>query len=290
MKTFTADDGTMIEVADFEFGFTFDKKAITVADEDGDITIEGYASDFEVDRQDEAFEPGAFDDGLKAFMDTNPVLLYHHKYDTAVGHVEEAKIDDKGLWVKAIVEKPEPGTPIADIYRKVKSGTIRGFSVGGKFFRRMTEKGSRIFKCDMRELSITPMPVNPRTLFAVAGKAFETVSDTDTKIEEPGAAQLAAMMERLANVGKAFDAIEARKLTGEGKASQHPDGPKIAALQYHLQEIHTLAENTKNGSKDEKVQSTAADISKDVTKHLKNVHDVAKKIGPLPNTYGGTYL
>lgn len=281
-ETITLQDGTLVQVADFEFGFTFDKKALTTDEEDGTLTIEGYASDFDFDRQDEAFEGDAFNKSLNEYMTTNPVLLYHHKYDTSLGTVQEAKIDDKGLWVKALVDKPEPNTPVADYYRKIKSGVIRGFSVGGKFYRRMTDKGMRIFKCDLREISVTPMPVNPRTMFAVAGKAFEGMED-DNKIAEPNEAEFKALTDRLTAVAARFDELE-------GKASQHPDGPNIAALQYHLQAIHTLAENTKNGSEDEKVQSTAADISSDVVKHLKKVHEVAKKVGPLPNTYGGTYL
>ena len=57
--------------------------------------------------------------------------------------------------------------------QKVLRGTVKSFSVGGVFKRRMTPKGPRIWHCDLGEVSITPYPVNPRTGFhVVAGKAL----------------------------------------------------------------------------------------------------------------------
>lgn len=289
-ETITLQDGTVVQVADFEFGFTFDKKALSTDEEDGTLTIEGYASDFDFDRQDEAFESGAFNKSLDEYMRTNPVLLYHHKYDTSLGTVKEAKIDGQGLWVKAIVDKPEPNTPVADYYRKIKSGVIRGFSVGGKFYRRMTDAGMRIFKCDLREISVTPMPVNPRTIFAVAGKAFEGMEDNKTITEDN--TDIKALVERLDGIAATFDRLEANKTVKdlEGKSSQHPDGPSVAALQYHLQAIHTLATNMKQDAQSENTKSLADDVAKHAKMHLTKLHDVAKKVGPLPNSYGGTVL
>lgn len=270
--TITLADGTIVQVADFEFGFTLNSKAIVTSNEDADgpLTIEGYASDFGLDRQEEAFEPGAFDAGLKAYIEQNPVLLYHHKMDTALGTVKEARLDAKGLWVRAEVDTPEPNTAVADYYRKIKNGVIKGFSVGGKFYRRMTAAGPRIFKCDLREISVTPMPVNQRMLFAVAGKAFETMDTATTP-------DLSQFEDALTRIDEAFARLE-------GKASQHPDGPKVAALQYHLQRIHTLATDIKQDQATENgTKNIAEGVANDVAKHLKKVHSHATKIGPLPN-------
>lgn len=162
----------MKERADFQLDLVLDKKAVVTEDENGDLIIEGLASDFEPDRAEEAFEPGAFEEGLKSYLETNPILLYHHRYGQALGQVLEAKTNNAGLWVKARIDRPANGSAVQDIYEKVKRGTIRAFSVGGKFFRRMTPRGPRIYKADIAEISVTPMPVNPRTLFAVGQKAF----------------------------------------------------------------------------------------------------------------------
>lgn len=281
-ETITLSDGTLVQVADFELGFMLDQKALVEADDDGTVHIEGYASNFDFDRQDEAFEPGAFEQGIKAYME-NPVLLYHHKADTALGKIEEMKIDTNGLWVKGIVDAPEPGTMTADYVRKIKNGVIKGFSVGGKFYKRMTGAGARIFKCDLREISVTPLPVNPRTLFAVSTKAFNDMEELEVKTEPAdNTAELEALVARL-------DAVDSAFTVAEGvKASQHPDGPKIAALLYHAQQIHTLATNTKQDAESDDVKSAANEMANHVKKHISKLHTLAAKHGPLPAYYGAS--
>jgi HK97 family phage prohead protease len=180
--------------------FVLDTKA-TVTELDGELIIEGYASDFDTDRQDEAFEPGAFDAAIKSFME-NPVLLYHHQFDKALGRVLELTRDAKGLLMRAVLDKPAAGSWAEDIYNKVASGSIKGLSVGGKFHRKMTDAGPKIHKADLMEISVTPMPVNPRTLFAVAGKAFESFDDLaeQTRTEEQIMQDLSDHMDMLGGI------------------------------------------------------------------------------------------
>lgn len=177
MSVKTNPDGT--QIAEFHYDFILDQKAVEVTeDEHGDLYIEGYASDFGVDRQDEAFEPGAFERGLKSFMATNPIMLYHHKADHALGQFVAAELRPEGLWVRGRVDAPAKGSWAEDIFNKVKRGTIRAFSVGGIFKR----KGNKIYECDLAEISLTPFPVNPRTTFSVvAGKAFTTVEESEAQ-------------------------------------------------------------------------------------------------------------
>lgn len=291
-----------VQVADFQFGFTLGEKAIATEEENGDLIIEGLAADFGLDRQDEAFEPGAFEAGLKSYMESNPILLYHHKSDTALGQVTEANLTPDGLHVKARVDAPEPGTMIADYYRKIKNGTLRAFSVGGKFSRHMTPKGPRIFKCDMGELSITPYPVNPRTIFAVAGKAFESApTDSWENVD------MAKFEDRISNIDAAFAAIEGKavkKSTGgadsagaganpataavrkSGAGRGHPDAAPVAGLLMHVQKIHTLAENTAQNAADPEVADVAKKAAASLRKHSEALHHIAARIGPLPDYYG----
>lgn len=267
MTVVTSKDGT--QVADFQFGFALEGKAVDITpQDDGTVIVEGYAADFDLDRQEEAFEPGAFEQGLKAYLDSNPILLYHHKSDTALGQVESATIDGKGMFVRARVDAPEPGTIIADYVRKIKAGTLRAFSVGGKFYRRMTANGPRIFRADIGEISITPYPVNPRTLFAVAGKAFESAPEADEADLEPLAAALAR--------------IESNLKLAEGKASGHPDAHRVATLLSVAQKFHTLAEDTHQNAKHPDVKAAADEAAASAKKHAAKLHRVAAKIGPLP--------
>lgn len=186
------------ESAEFHFDAVLGQKAVVQEAANGDLYIEGYASDYEADRQDEFFEPGAVNDGLKSYIETNPILLYHHKFSQALGQVVEARVDDVGVWVKARIDKPARGSWAEDVFQKVKRGTIRGFSIGGRFFRRPDQKSgmTRIYKADIHEISVTPYPINPRTLFAVAQKAFEDAEDENVRRVE----ELEAMAEKLSQL------------------------------------------------------------------------------------------
>lgn len=174
----------MEQSAPFTFDFALDGKAVAAVEPDGRLRIEGYAAGFDTDREDEAFLPGVFERGLDKYFKDNPVLCYHHHTDQALGVVEDVKLDGKGLFVKAVLDDPEPNTPLADVYNKVKSGTIRGFSVGGIFKRKLIAgKGLRIHKADVAEISVTPVPMEPGSLFALAGKAFDADADLDEELE-----------------------------------------------------------------------------------------------------------
>jgi len=163
----------------FNWEFSLEGKAV---EEDGDLYIAGYASDFDIDRDGEYIEPGALQKALDSYME-NPVLCYHHKMSEAMGQVVEAKVDGKGLWIKARVDQPEPGTEAANRFRQVAKGTLRGFSIGG-FFRKAVAKGkTMIHEIDLVEISLTPTPVNPRTLGTVVGKALD--DDTGEEQETP---------------------------------------------------------------------------------------------------------
>jgi len=195
----------MKDSAHFQFDFALDADA-RVELEGKALRIEGYAAGFDRDREGEAFLPQVFDKGLEKYFRRNPILCYHHHTDQALGVVEEAKMDGKGLFVKARLDDPEPGTPLADVYNKVKSGTIKGFSVGGIFRRKMTPAGPRIHDADIAEISVTPVPMEPGSLFAVAGKAFRHDSE-----EERALAALTSLVDDLESLaGKAVSAEKRR--------------------------------------------------------------------------------
>jgi HK97 family phage prohead protease len=181
--------------APFQVDFLLEGKS-AVHEEEDHLIVEGLAADYLFDRQDEAFEDGAFDAGMKAFMETNPIVCYHHKYDQALGTVLEWEKKAEGPWVKVRVDKPVESSPLADVYQKIKSGVIRGFSIGGRFHRRQDAQGrTRIHRADVAELSITPLPINPRTIFAVAGKAFG--EDPDLDAAEAAIERISAVISRV---------------------------------------------------------------------------------------------
>ena len=141
----------------------------------GDLLIEGMAADFSgLDRQDENFIEGAFQRGIKSFIEGHASLNYHHKHDLGIGKVLDLReVPGKGLFLRARVDYQPESSPLRYIYNAIKKGTYSGLSVGGFFKRKLTADGWRIGDMDFTEISVTPVPVHPRTGFAVvAGKAM----------------------------------------------------------------------------------------------------------------------
>jgi HK97 family phage prohead protease len=145
---------------------------VVTVQENGDLIIEGYAAVWDgEDRQGENFAPGAFERGVKSFLEGQAALCYHHKHDKLLGTFLDLKEDGKGLRFKARVDSAIQSHPeLKTYYEQIKNRSLRGMSVGG-FFRRA---GKKIVGCDFTEISVTPVPVHPGTSLAVvAGKALK---------------------------------------------------------------------------------------------------------------------
>lgn len=197
--------------------------ANSISEDAQGLILEGVAADFTgFDRDHEIFEAGAFERGWKSYLQSNPVLLYHHDPSKSLGRVLEGRIDQSGLHVKARLSKPPAGSWSEPIYAAVKRGDIKGFSVGGAFMKRTGPDGRiRINDVDLQEISVTPVPVNPRTLFNVtAGKAMKAEDNTDAlgdqewkmhltnaELEELRQADRIVLQSRLDGIERAFDKI-----------------------------------------------------------------------------------
>lgn len=171
------------DIVQFRQDFVLDGKALedgttaqTVSeDENGDLIIEGYAAVFDgLDREGENFVEGAFQRGIKSFLEKQAALCFHHKHDQVIGKVLDLREErGKGLWMRARVDKQSDGSPLHHIYSGIKKGTINGLSVGGFFKRALVDGKQMIADMDFTEISATGVPVHAGTNFAVvAGKAL----------------------------------------------------------------------------------------------------------------------
>jgi len=159
------------QTAEIDYGFGLDDERVR---EDGDtLTISGLASNFDLDRENDQMARGAFDKALGRYLRENPILLYSHRPSMPMGVVTKAYVDPAGLHVEAKLPKPEPGTEAANVWRLVKAGVVRAFSVGGLFKRSVVAGVKTVTEVDLREVSIAPLGVVSGALFSVqAGKAF----------------------------------------------------------------------------------------------------------------------
>jgi HK97 family phage prohead protease len=192
----------MSELQPVPFVFDVDLKAVngqtTVELANGDLLIEGWGANYDIDREDEAFEEGAFQKGLKKFLSGNAPLCYHHDYKTVIGKVVDAyPVPGRGMWVKAIVHNQKESSPWHHIYDGIKRGVINQFSCGGIFKRRHTKAGPRIFEVDLLEWSATPIPVGHGTTFSVvAGKALDAPVEGKAELTAEEESVEAAVAER----------------------------------------------------------------------------------------------
>jgi len=199
-------------VVAFQYDFDLEGKAVedqVVTELDnGDLVIEGYAAVFDgMDREDENFAEGAFQRGIKSFLESQASLCFHHKHDHGIGRVLELEEEEgKGLKMKARVDKQEPTSPLYYIYNGIKKGTYSGLSVGGFFKRKLTEAGRKIVDMDFTEVSITPVPVHPGTSFSVvAGKALQDLEipakpEIDGEIREEDEKTISFLIEELSSI------------------------------------------------------------------------------------------
>jgi HK97 family phage prohead protease len=120
--------------------------------------VAGYASTEAVDAHGEIVTKAAIEAALEGYLEFANVREMHQL--SAVGVTEEASIDDRGLYIAAKITD--------DIaWGKVKSGTYKGFSIGGKTLARDPDNRKIITKIALNEISLVDRPSNPEARFDV---------------------------------------------------------------------------------------------------------------------------
>lgn len=180
--------------------------------DDGDILIEGYAADFEIDRQGEKFLPQAFDEAIAKAADGGIPLLLEHNNNQPLGLVERLERRDEGLWLrgriaaKAVADAWDGAKGKVELIRR---GVMKGLSVRGHSWGRMGSTGPEIGHIDLAEVSITPVPVQPGALFAVVQKSMDYAVDPASNPDIAWAAQSFADITTEYTPKEIEDAVEA---------------------------------------------------------------------------------
>jgi HK97 family phage prohead protease len=198
--------------------------------ENGDLIIEGWAASFEgLDREGENFVPGAFQRGIKAFLEGQSALCFHHKNEQGIGTVLDLQEKPNGLWMKARVDHQPESSPLRYIYNAVKKGSYKGLSVGGFFKRALVGGRKMIADIDFTEISVTPVAVHPKTKFAVvAGKALaddikvpESVGGVALPDGEIREEDFNRLQEAVNTIGYVLDALEKRREEADSESEEN---------------------------------------------------------------------
>lgn len=277
----------------FQFPFELEGKALVAGGEvpqvvetlaDGDLILEGWAAEFDgVDRQGENFVDGAFQRGIKSFLEGGAPLCFHHKHDQILGQVLDLEeVEGKGLKMRARVDGAIKDHPtLGTIYQQIKRGTLKNLSVGGFFRRKLTPAGYRIGDMDFTEISVTGVPVHPKPAFSVvAGKALESPDEADT----PPDYNLDGLNAALTSLSENFDRIEGKAVKGETFDLRFL--ATLLQLEQVSNSVVTENEVMGEGAGDDRVDALAKRVKNYLDSVARDAHELAAELGPLPNVQG----
>ena len=137
------------------------------------ITIEGYASTEDVDRQGDIVPASVWKKGIQNYL-KNPVILAYHDHSEPVGRMVEHKVDSKGLWIKARIS-----SAATEVFNLVKDGVLTAFSIGFRIIDAEYDSAEELFvvkELELHEISVVSVPANQNTLFSLS-KAFDTAEE-----------------------------------------------------------------------------------------------------------------
>jgi HK97 family phage prohead protease/HK97 family phage major capsid protein len=148
-------------------------KSDTTDEKTTSITIEGYASTDDVDRQGDIVPASVWKKGIQNYL-KNPVILAYHDHSEPVGRMVEHRVDGKGLWVKARIS-----SAAGEVFNLVKDGILTAFSIGFRIVDAEYDAAKELFvvkELELHEISVVSVPANQNTLFSLS-KAFDTAEE-----------------------------------------------------------------------------------------------------------------
>jgi HK97 family phage prohead protease len=163
----------------------FDAELEAVKASPDELVVEGYLATYDLDQQNERWQPGSWGDAIKAFLNnpSRPVLYEHNREYGQFGTVERLEEREQGLWGRLRLPKPAGPGVLRQAWEAVKAGLTRGVSVRAPMQMLKQSDGTALLRPRaIEEFSITPFPVNQTSVIAVASKAF-TPEDEPTEDE-----------------------------------------------------------------------------------------------------------
>ncbi|GEP00655.1 hypothetical protein [Methylobacterium haplocladii] len=189
--------------------------------DNGTLTVTGIASSEATDAAGETITADAIRDALPDFFAHGSGPLREMHQLSAAGTVDVAEVgdDDRTVITATVVD------PVAIL--KIKSGTYKGFSIGGKVLARDPAKRKTITKIRLNEISLVDRPCNPEAVFDVwkadheeddsmkDSAGADTAPDAAAAVKETGVAPAASPGEAVAKALEAAAAAQTATATVE---------------------------------------------------------------------------
>lgn len=127
--------------------------------DDGTLTVSGIASSESVDSDGEIILADAIKNSIPDYMKFGALREMHQQI--AAGTTLSLKVSDDGKTeIEALVVDPVS-------VKKVLSGVLKGFSIGGKVLKRNATKRNIIESLKLTEVSLVDRPANPDAMIAL---------------------------------------------------------------------------------------------------------------------------
>jgi HK97 family phage prohead protease len=141
-------------------------------DQTRSVTISGYASTNDIDRQGDVVPVSVWEKGMTNYL-KNPVILAFHNHDNPVGRMVDHRVDSKGLWIKARIS-----SAATNVFQLVSDGVLTAFSIGFRIVDAEYNQATELFvvkELELHEISVVSVPANQNTLFSLE-KAFDSAA------------------------------------------------------------------------------------------------------------------
>ena len=137
------------------------------------VTISGYASTADEDRQGDVVPPSVWAKGMENYL-KNPIILAYHDHSEPIGRMIEHKVDEKGLWIKAKIS-----SAAKSVFNLIKDEVLTAFSIGFRIIDAEYNAAQELFvikELELHEISVVSVPANQNTLFSLS-KAFDDAEE-----------------------------------------------------------------------------------------------------------------
>ena len=270
------------------YGVPIEAKAYGM-NEDGTLTIKGIASTTNKDYANEIVSPEVIKSLAKQAVGLNLHLDHERKYRGGIGAIINAWEEDNNLWVEAkILSEWAPG-----IKERLDIGMNFGFSISGFPRKERVPEGLLIVDYDLKEITLTYMPMNWDTFGTVEYKSQnlvasncltgacnhmlnatsdgETMDKKDTNIEEEPVEPV-----EKDNTGLLTDEQlnQVRDVMNEYAAEFEP-----RILEQIEPKLDTIAENAANGAAEKVAERILAELK--ATKEVKSTEPEVIETEPV---------
>ena len=255
-------------------------KAITETDE---ITIEGAANAIDPDRGREQIVSSAW---KMDNFEKNPIILFNHNHNWPIGSCTDFKVQDTGLWYKAVIGRPGMYPCLTDVQIQARSllaqDILRASSVGFLPLNMEYDEENDILRyteVELLEISIVSVPMQQGSLLTNVGpgaKNFKggsgnmeiTLKGSDAEAFVNNIAKMAKDMSKVMDALKALkDSVAALEQAVNDEGNAEGDG--------------AAADATAAKEESKKLKTEVAKLQADLKNVTDEKNEIEKKAGEL---------